>query len=123
MQKQIAVVLIAILFIVIGLCGCNGFGQSGVTSLREIKDHPNTYLGKTITVEGYYSMGAIYSSNSPSNEVEAAEMLTTALIIENHDKTITLFEGGKYLFTGVLKEKTILYQSVIYLEVSKIELI
>lgn len=119
MKNKLIILGIAVLFICVGLSGCNEL--SGTVSLRDIKDHPNKYLEQAITVDGYYSAGFIASSNSPKSESEAMEVVTTMLMIENNQDSVTLYEGGKYRFTGVLKEKTVLFQTTIYLEVSKVE--
>ena len=119
MKKQLIILIVAVLLLVVGLCGCNNL--SGTVSLKEIKEHPNKYLNQTISVEGYYSGGLIMSTTSPQSESEAMEAVTTALAIENNQNSITLYEGGKYRFTGILSEKTLFWNPYIYLNVTKVE--
>jgi heat shock protein HslJ len=116
-NKTLGIGLIIIL-IFVGFSGCNEL--TGTITLKDIKQHPNRYLNTEITVEGFYSTGMIVSKTTPNTEAEAMEILTTALTIENKDNTTTLFEGGKYRFTGILKEKTVFSQNTVYLEVAKI---
>jgi len=108
-------VLLAVLF-----AGCDENSSENKLTLKEIKEHPNNYMGKTITVDGYYSAGTIVSTNSPNSESEAMEMITTMLLIENNQDSVSLYEGGKYRFTGVLSERTVFFQTQIFLNVSKV---
>lgn len=130
MQKKVLVIGITIVLISLGFSGCEELGIS-VLSPREIKEYPDKYLGKSIRVEGYYVKGvafiipdSIVSIVSPKNEAEVREMLASMLPIENHNEDLTLINGGKYRFTGLLKlyeDEFFRQQHTFYLEVSKVQ--
>lgn len=50
MQKRIVVVLVAILFIVVGLCGCNGFGSQSSEENRFV----GTWKHKTYNYDNVF---------------------------------------------------------------------
>jgi len=52
MKKQLIIVGIAVLLVFVGLSGCEQL--SGETSIKEIQDHANNYIGKTVTIRGQY---------------------------------------------------------------------
>jgi hypothetical protein len=53
MKKQLAIIGIIVLFVFIGLSGCEQKENSNLVSFKELTGNLPKYLGKTVTVEGY----------------------------------------------------------------------
>lgn len=103
-----------------------GIDTTPILSPEEIKSHPNKYLGQRVIVEGYYLKGtmfltpnAVSSIKTPSTEGEAMEMLINMLPII-YEGNVSLFDGARYRFTGVVTEGEIFDSSYVYLDVEKV---
>lgn len=86
-------------------------GGSGALSPSEVREHPNKYLDKEITIEGYYSLslGPLGFSNTTvriiADEYPTEWIPSKVVGVEISDiENVTLIDGGKYRFTGVLKQ-------------------
>jgi hypothetical protein len=53
MKKQLAIIGIIVLFVFVGLSGCEQKENSNLVSFQELTDNLPKYLGKTVTLEGY----------------------------------------------------------------------
>ena len=87
------------------------FSTSGLFSNAktptEIKENPNKYLGETVTVQGYYIKTRITEIN-PSNaniRNNSMEIIQKSIIVSLPEDA-NVYSGGKYNFTGVVKEIT-----------------
>jgi len=102
-------------------------GGSGALSPTEVRTHASLYLGKEITVEGYW-MEYVMSAGVMSDEIPAQSV---AGLLGTYGGT-GLISGGKYRITGILKTvpdtlnfpwsglKNV-YGISVYLEVTKVE--
>ena len=124
MQKKVTVVLVAILFIVVGLCGCtnNDDDVVSVSAISEIIQHPNRYVNTEVTIRGYYSMrilkevvdGEFVWVYSISDESGFNAIL--GYVAEGIDESI-LIQGGEYYWTGMI----IQMGDIIRMEISGIQ--
>jgi len=53
MKKQLAIIGIIILFVFVGLSGCQQNENSNLVSFKELTNNLPKYLGKTVILEGY----------------------------------------------------------------------
>jgi len=125
----IAVIVIVIIIIIL-------ISMFGGTRIKDIQEHPNDYLNKEVTIKAYLLLGgkttvdiftddttlhysgSIYQKKFMSDEAEAIMPIS---VRENVDTSILIL-GGEYKFTGIIKSyESLLGDSGIYLEVTKIE--
>lgn len=97
--------------------------SSGTLSPKEVLEHPEKYLGKAITVEGYYShLGSIdeispLCPTSIDTPEEAMEQYMNSLQIDLPENIRISSMVTKYKFTGVLVERG----STVVLAVSSVD--
>ncbi|GAI00382.1 unnamed protein product, partial [marine sediment metagenome] len=89
--------------------GSGGTEDFGVLSPIEVREHPNNYLDKEITIEGYYGgpgpfevyvgkyVGVIAEKYPSEDTTGIVGVVTSGVDIE-------LIEGGKYRFKGRLTQ-------------------
>ena len=94
-------VLLIILIMIIGgfISGCEELGI-GITSVKDLKDHPNNYLNKTITVKGYYRS---FLTNPDRYMVQDKDGEVIYVYPDDTDTSI-LIKDGEYLWTGVFEQ-------------------
>jgi len=102
-----------------------------VLSADEVKQHPEKYLGETVTVEGWY-VPALWSNLAPYDEIspidpsqistpgDAATIMTGGLPV-NVPANITVFSTAKYRFTGVVVSAQLWGQTLPRLDVTSVE--
>jgi len=90
-----------------------------ITPIGDIKQHANSYIGKTVTVKAYYSSSGF--SVSPYYVISDSTGYIYVTETTNIVKP-TLISGSYYKFTGIVKygQVTMLGNEA-YIEVSKIE--
>jgi len=119
MRKKLVIFSIAVLFVVIGLCGCNQQTNiiSGETSIKDINENSNEYLNKTVTVKGKYNSIPEWVIDDNSNYL--------LLHVSDAINKSTLIPQSEYRFTGIARYGNPINQSstfsYIYLDVTKIE--
>ena len=82
MKRQGVVFGIVVLFICVGLSGCEEVGV-GLTNIGDITANPNDYIGKEVTIEGTCDTLRVTDDNGHS-------------ILYNH----SIILEGKYRLTG-----------------------
>jgi len=97
MKKQFIIVGIIVLLVCVGLSGCNENVLVGDLSPGEVRQHTDKYLGKTVTVRGYYSLGLIL----PSIDANNPNILTEAIQVQLPEG-IKCYDSSQYRFTGVV---------------------
>jgi hypothetical protein len=114
--------VVVVIIIVIAAVAIYGIQKgSGELSPAEVRTHASKYLGKQITVEGYWE--ALYSplgimAETP-NQIVNGELATYG--------GVGLLSGGKYRITGVLEiipdnlSQYVPYGVSVYLEVTNVE--
>lgn len=65
MTKQVIVIGFIVLFVSVGLSGCNDNSDSGIISFQELLDNPTEYIGQNVTMKGYIGYTIINESGGP----------------------------------------------------------
>jgi hypothetical protein len=111
MNKNIIIIGIIILFLSVALSGCNE-SEGKVIQPGEIRENPEKYLNKTVTVKGIYSGKKIVSLTGDyllnDIDIELPEGVTCTLDVE-------------YEFTGIVKEKMEIGRPTLYLDVTSVK--
>lgn len=122
MRRRMIGVLGAVMAIVIvGLIVYGIQGGSGALSPTEVRTHASKYLGKEITVEGYWM--ALYPPLGIMAEIPM-QLVNGVLATQGG---VGLISGGKYRITGVLGiipdslTQYVPYGVSVYLQVTKVE--
>ena len=99
MKKQLIIIGIIVLLITVGLSGCFENELSGDLSPGEVRQHTDKYIGKIVTVRGYYSLGLILPSMDSNNPNILTETIQIIL-----PEGIKCYDGSQYRFTGIIIE-------------------
>lgn len=120
MNKKILYIGILVILIFIGLSGC-----ISETSIKDINEHPNDYIDKEVTIQGFYggnfpaaySAKSIYQKNEGNNDVIAAKFNGEQVDVNG------LILNAEYKFTGIVKSGEYTGVNYVYIEVIKFEAI
>lgn len=115
------IIAISAILVYVELSGYNGIG---VTSIKDIQEHPNRYINQTIIITGTFNrysdivIVTIFDTGMVTDESGKINIM-----IPNNVKQPTPFDQfAKYRFTGIVQYGEVYYTgSGIYLEVTKIE--
>jgi hypothetical protein len=139
MKKQSVIkAIIAILAVIIAISAIlvyvvlSGGNGTGVTSIKDIQEHPNRYINQTVIITGTLS--------NHSDIVVAFVDTTTGMVTDESGKINIIIPmnvkqpapyvqfGAKYRFTGIVRYGEVYYAGPgkfpgpgIYLEITKIE--
>ncbi len=81
MNKKLITIGIILVFLMVGLSGCND-----VKNLGDVSSNPEKYLGKQVTVEGYCGSMLIMDNSGHNLYFRSNQLLT-----------------GKYRITGIVR--------------------
>lgn len=84
--------------------GTSRDGSSGVLSPIEVREHPEQYIGETVTVEGWYYSDVGISplkATEISTQEEALQVLYGSLPVDLPEDA-EVYSGAKYRFAGVV---------------------
>jgi len=112
------IVGIIVILLAVGLSGCS---ETKLTTVTQIREHTNDYIGKTVTIKGTCYGG---DDNSPYAIFDEGYNNMYALNLNNVVKPSKLYSGTLYKFTGIVRDAEYtdkLIMAEYYLEVSKIE--
>jgi len=117
-KKQLIIIGIIALLVGVWLSGCQE--TSHLTSISSIRSHTNSYINKTITIQGTCSGG---NDNSPYMIFDTSYSSIYAINLDNVIKPSKLYSGTTYEFIGVIRDKgnQIMILDEFYLEMTKIE--
>jgi len=115
MQKQIAVILIAILFIIVGLCGCNGFSSeenkfvgTWLPTQTVSYSHPMVAFSKFIFFsDGTFSTSTVISGTYEIKDGKLVLTWTAQSMIYTFDYSFSNDDNTLYLtITGGTASRT-----------------
>jgi hypothetical protein len=115
MKKQLILIGILALLVSIELSGCSGVR---LTSIKDIKEHPNRYINQTVVVKGKYI------SLNVTDAVIDGNWNINLLFPTNITKPVPYAKyKGDYIFTGIVRygEYWQDKEEVLFLDVTKIE--
>jgi len=122
MRKQLVIIGVIALLVCVGLSGCSSIGT---TSMKDIMEHPNNYINKTVTLiakeKGWVpdiKVGLLWDGDKET---------IYFIVQDNAKKPSPYIQGSEYKYTGIVRlGKPSQYPSDIeyipvHLEVTKIE--
>jgi hypothetical protein len=91
MKKQLAIIGIIVLFVFVGLSGCEQKENGNLVSFKELTDNFPKYLGKTVTLEGYIAFTQPGLNDTPGVATMYDSALNYQYVVElNVPSSITL---------------------------------
>jgi hypothetical protein len=91
MKNQLAIIGIIVLFVFVGLSGCEQKENGNLVSFKELTDNFPKYLGKTVTLEGYIAFTQQGLNDTPGVATMYDSALNYQYVVElNVPSSITL---------------------------------
>jgi hypothetical protein len=122
MKTQLIIIGIIVIFLTVGLSGCNKTSEpTTLTSIPEINQHWNAYINQTVTIEGTCIGG---DDNNTYSIFDASYNNVYAINSNNVIKPSKLYSGTTYKFTGIIRDNENINELILgeyYFEVTKIE--
>jgi hypothetical protein len=130
-KKHLIILIVAVLLLVVGLCGCNNVGTN-VISIREINQYPNKYINETVTVKASCAWLLDSTSECMLYEDEQADGLSDipAKVVAGVDTSIVnrsmVINKVYFYWKGIVRYDTNYWDhdfgtSILYIEVSEIK--
>jgi hypothetical protein len=104
MKKQLAIIGIIVLFVFVGLSGCEQKENSNLVSFQELSDNLPKYLGKTISLEGYiaFVQPGLNDTSGVATMFDSAE--NYQYVVELNVPSSIMLTNEMWRITGIVGE-------------------
>lgn len=107
MINKIRAIGIILVFLMIGLSGCNELG-GGVTNIGDLSANPESYIGKVVTIEGQCISGIITDNSGHVFWYRSGQQLMGRYRITGNVEYGELYYGtGKTYYINVSSSKAL----------------